>query len=322
MSRKRTLFLIASFSLVSLVVHLFLAFSIKPDLMQLNSLIHSDYLYSAVLNESEDSNAYLQFNAGISFATRADSKTGINADVVMQTEVSEYTDSVYWNTEKMQENEVAISKGIAEAYGLKVDDKIFSKNVVDGNVREYCIAHMLPDITSVRVQKGQSLTDGVIVLGYDENYADNVSHGMLLFTNVDINVLAEKSAGTLTGIVYRDDEVQSVCKRIVPYYILLMAMIIAITIVLVIILERAIAHNFKRFIMLGFDKKGLDRSFFSYIFGSGAAFIAISLIISISVFGIIGLNTVTWVLLLSDVFAECITLLIAEAVIKKQLWRR
>lgn len=323
MSRKRTLFLIASFSLVSLVLSLFVALSIKPNLMQLNSLLHSDYLYSATVSEVAMPDAYFQYNAGIGFTNSADARTGINADVVMQTGESEYTETVFWNADKMSENEVAISESLAKAYGLKVGRLIYSKHIVDGTIHEYVIDQILPDVTSIRVQGGQTYSEGIIVMGFDPSYAENVTHDTLLFTSEDINVLSNVASGSLSNIIYREDETKNVCTEMSPYYLLMVVLSIALIIGLITMLKKSVAYNFKRLITLGFYQKGLNRALFSLMIGTGIISICISFLIALAVFGIVGgINVVVLVLLLSIVIVECITLLIGEAFVKRKLWRQ
>lgn len=320
MSRKRTLFLIASFSLVSSILYLFAAIPSKTNLMQLNSLLQSDYLYSATVGKTDEPDAYYQYNAGISFAISADSKTSINADVVMQTAESEYTDSVFWNAGRLYENEIALSEGIARQYGLRKGDFLYSKNVVDNTICEYCIKQILSDVVSVRILKGKSFTDGIIVMGYDSNYTENVTHNILLFTDKAIDEVSAKSPGMMSDIIYRDDEIKYVCEELVPYYLLLLVIAIVLTVGLAIVLKRAISYNFKRLITLGFSQKSLNASYYNLFWGAGFTSIVTSFIISLSVCGIAGLNIVEVILLLSVVIVECITLLIEVAFIKRQLW--
>ena len=322
MSRKRTLFMIASFSLVSFILILFVAISIKPNLMQLNSLLQSDYLYSATVARTEKPDAYYQFNAGIGFTNSADSQTGINADVVMQTDGAEYTETVFWNAGKMSEEEVAVSESVANVYGIKVGKKIFSKHIVDGSVHEYVVSQILPDVTSVRVQNDQIYSGGIIIMGFDPSYAENVMHNTLVFTSEDINALSNESSGSLGNIIYRDDEIKKVCTEIAPYYSLMVVLSVILIIGLVGLLKRSIAYNFKRLVTLGFNQRRLNGALFLLVIGAGAASIGFSFVIALAAFSIIGINTIAVMLMFSVVIVECIALLIGEAFIKRELWRQ
>ena len=321
-SRKRTLFLVASFSVASIIVCILVAISTRPDLMQLNSLVQSDYTYSVTVGESRRPDAYYQYNAGIGFTNKIESKIGINADVVMQTIESEYTESVFWNAERMQEDEVGISESIAKKYGLKVNDVIYSKHIVDGEIHEYVINQILPSVASVRVQKNHLFSDGIIVMGYDPIYAENVTHNTLLFTSEDINVLSNEASGGLSEIVYREDEIKMICAQLAPYYLIMMVLSIALVLGQIMIIKKNVAYNFKRMVTLGFHQIGLNKALFSLLFGTGIISIGISFLVELLVFIIVGLNKVVMMLLLSMVIVESITLLIGEMFVKRKLWRQ
>lgn len=272
--------------------------------------------------KTDEPDTYYQYNAGISFAISMDSKTSINADVVMQTAEAEYTDSVFWNAGRLYENEIALSEGVARQYGLSKGDFLYSRNVIDSTICEYCIKQILPDVASVRILKGKSFTDGIIVMGYDSNYAENVTHNILLFTDKAIDEVFAQSSGMLSDIIYRDDEIKYVCGELAPYYLLLLVISTTIMVAIALILKRAIEYNFKRLVTLGFSQKSLNTSYYTLFWGVGFASIITSFIMSLAVCGIVGLNTMEVILLISVIIVECITLLIEVAFIKRQLWRQ
>ena len=322
MSRKRALFLITSFSLVSLLITLFVAISIKSNLLQLNSLLRSDYLYSATAVGLDKPDSYYQYNAGIGFTVSGDSRTGINAEVVMQLDESDYREAVFWNADKLNVNEVAVSAGIAKEYRLEIGNHVFSKHIVGGQVHEYVVSQILPDVTRVRVQNQPTFSDGIIIMGYDPNYVENVTHNTLLFSSEDINALSDEASGSLGNIVYREDEIKQVCSDMAPYYVLMLVLSAVLMLILVAILRRTVAYNFKRLVTLGFYQKGLNKALQSLVLGIGLVSIFFSLLLSIVVFAIVGTNIMAVVLLISVVVVECITLMIGEAFIKGKLWRQ
>ena len=291
------------------------------ELSHLNALLCSNYLYSASIGELEEADSFISYNAGINFAVKADSEIGVNADVVMQTKEAEYTDLIYWKAERMMADEVAVSGGIAKKYKLKAGDYIYSKSVVDGKIREYLIVQILPDVTALRIKKGQNFTDGVIVMGYDSNYADNVSHSVVMFTDADIDYLSKKSAGTLTDIIYRDDEIKDVCMGIVPYFVILELMSVVSAILFTIINKKNIEYNFRRLVLVGFSQKRLNSSLFFQILGMGIVSIVIYTILSLVFCKIVKYSVMFFILWGSIAFTEYITLLLVALVIKRQLWR-
>ncbi len=290
--------------------------------MQLESLLKSNYLYSVTVDEVTKPNTYLKYDAGIGFKNTSDAKTGINADVIMQTLESEYTEDIYWNADKLKENEIAISEGLAKEYGLKVGSQIYSKHIVDGTIHEYVINKILPDVTSVRIEKNQDLSEGIIIMGFDSNYADNVIHNTLLFTNEDIKVLSNETHGDLSNIIYREDEIKKVCIEILPYYVFIVVLSVTIVICLITVLRKNIVYNFKRLIMFGFNQKRLNRALFSFIGGVGIISIGISFLNSLIITETDGLNRVEMSFLITIVMVECFALLIGELFIKRNLWRQ
>ena len=152
---------LATFLLISLVVSV----AVGTNMSQLNTLLHSKYEYSAIAQHSAAENTYYQYNAGISFTTAADSKTRFNAEVLMQTEEGHYSDAIYWNTTNLNRNGVAVSKNIADHYGLDVGDTIFSKHIVDGVIKDYIIENILPAVISTRISGNSKHSDGIIIMG-------------------------------------------------------------------------------------------------------------------------------------------------------------
>ena len=136
---------LATFLLISLVVSV----TVGTNMSQLNTLLHSKCEYSAIAQHSAAENTYYQYNAGISFTTAADSKTRFNAEVLMQTGEGHYSDAIYRNTTNLNRNGVAVSKNIADHYGLDVGNTIFSKHIVDGEAG----AHVAQQLDVVQIQQ-------------------------------------------------------------------------------------------------------------------------------------------------------------------------
>lgn len=315
------LLFIALFSLLSFIISLVFFISLKANLMQLNSLLKSSYQYSAIVDEIKEINTYFRYNIGIDYAVNPDLKVGINAESIMQTLGAYYTNAVYWNAKNLKEHEVAISKGISQIYNLKEGEHIYSKSVVDGKVHEYLIAQILPNVTTSRMQKEHNYTDGIIIMGYDSKYVDNVSHKILLFSNGNVNSLLGNNEKNVTNIIYREDEISIVCKEIVLYCILLVILIILITIGFVETIKENIKYNFKRLVMLGFNDNILSKTFDAFILGNGTVFIIASSIMLLLVLHNIELNTVVLAFFISIVFIESITLFVSSHIMKRKFWR-
>ena len=95
---RQTAIISSILTLTSFVLMLILMLSIDKTAIRLNSLLHSDYDYSVTMQDTVRKDDYYQFNAGIEFTLSADVNTSLNADIVMQSKDSLYTDMVSWNS--------------------------------------------------------------------------------------------------------------------------------------------------------------------------------------------------------------------------------
>lgn len=321
--KKRTLFIIVVFFFFSFMINIFIIIFTNADFAQLNSLWHSDYVYSAITQQPVMQDDYYKFDAGISFELSSNAKTSLNVDIVMQSLESEYTDSVYWNVNKLDIYDIAISKNIAKAYGLSIGDKLYSKNVVDGKVYEYVIDQILPEITSVRVMKEKNYSsNGIIIMGYDKQYINNITHYSIIFTKKSIEEMSLNISEMPENIIHRSDEIIIVCKKLLPYLLLFIMLSVLLTIGLVLFLVRYIKYNYKRLILLGFRKKELNKSYNMLICGTGAVSIVIVFFVSLFIFRFIGLCLFEAAFFSIIMLAEIVTLFLAAHFSKRQLWEK
>ncbi len=311
-----------SFCFLCFLLYIFLLLTTNTNFIQLNSLLCSDYIYSANIRSSNIQDNYFLFDAGINFSQEKVSETGINADIIMQVPDSVYTDSVYWNANKMNEYEIAISKNIARAFSLNIGDKLFSKHIVTGKIVEYNIDQILPEVACVRVVKEQNYSNGIIIMSYDAQYADNISHEVIVFTNGSMEDLTNNNNGRVEKILYRDDEILTVNKRIIPYLSLFMLLSILFTIGFVILITKNISHNFRRLLFLGFGEKELNQSYSIsiYRFGIPAIFAAYSF--SIIILFIIGSSLIKIAVFTIIMITELFTLFFSALYSKRQLWEK
>ncbi len=309
-----------AFTLISFFLMLILILSVNKDAIRLNSLLQSDYDYSVTMQDTVRKDDYYQFNAGIEFTLSADANTSLNADIVMQSKDSLYTDMVSWNAEPLSTNGVAVSENVAKSNNLHIGDKLYSKHIVNGESCEYAIEQFLPEAVSVRVTNGINHSDGIIIMGYDERYIENIAHSSIVFTKDSINDLS--AIGSPENIVYRDDEIISSLRSIIPYLAVLSVVSIVTTVALTVLLTKSVSSNFKRLIMLGFDRKQLNKAYYRLVRGTGSTSIITSFALSGIVFLFIKLSVVKILIMMLIPFIEIITLLIASNISNKRLWRK
>ena len=317
---RKTITTSLAFTLISFFLMLILILSVNKDAIRLNSLLHSDYDYSVTMQDTVWKDDYYQFNAGIEFTLSADANTSLNADIVMQSKDSLYTDMVSWNAEPLSTNGVAVSENVAKSNNLHIGDKLYSKHIVNGESGEYAIEQLLPEAVSVRVTNGMNHSDGIIIMGYDERYIENIAHSSIVFTKDSINDLS--AVGSPENIVYRDDELLSSLRSIIPYLAALSIVSIVTTVAVTVLLNKFVSSNFRRLIMIGFDRKKLNTAFYRLVHGTGIISIIASFALSGIVFLFVNFTAVKLLVLLLIPFIEIITLLIASNISNKRLWRK
>ena len=317
---KKTIIASLAFTLISFFLMLILILSVNKDAIQLNSLLQSDYDYSVTMQDTVRKDDYYQFNAGIEFTLSADANTSLNADIVMQSKDSLYTDMVSWNAESLSTNGVAVSENIAKSNNLHIGDKLYSKHIVNGESCEYTIEQFLPEAVSIRATNDMNHSDGIIIMGYDERYIENITHSNIVFAKESINDLS--AVGSPENIVYRDDEVISSLRSIIPYLVVLSVVSIVTTVAFTILLTKSVSSNFRRLMMLGFNRKQLNTAFYRLVRVAGIIAIIASFAFSCIVFLFVNFTAVKLLILLLIPFIEMITLLIASNISNKRLWRK
>lgn len=317
---RKTMIASLAFTLISFFLMLILMLSVNKDAIQLNSLLHSDYDYSVTMQDTVRKDNYYQFNAGIEFTLSADADTSLNADIVMQSKDSAYTDMISWNAKILSTNGVAISENLARLNGLHKGDKLYSKHIVNGENCVYTIEQLFTEAVSVRVTIGMNHSDGIIIMGYDERYIENITHNSIVFTKDSINDLS--AVGSPENIIYRDDEIMSSLRSIIPYLVFFSVISIVTAIALTVFLTKFVSSNFRRLIMLGFDRKQLNTAYYRLVHVTGIISIIASFALSGIVFLFIKLSVVKLLILLLIPCIEVIALLIASNISNKRLWRK
>ena len=320
-SKERKLLILVSFSLLSAIALTLFGITSGPYFSQLNALLRSKYLYSVNTKNGSGNDVYLQYDAGIGFSLSRDALIGINADVIMQSAESVYSESVYWNTKKLEPNEVAISEGLSLSNNLKTGDVLFSKHVVDGTTSEYVIACVLPSVTTARYTDESNYSDGLIIMGYDSRYYDSISHNCLVFSTESIEELSLRLHQTPVNILYRTDEIKRASRMLIPYVLVTIALVILLSVGAVFFLSKDISRNFKRLISLGFDKKRINASYHALVCGFGSISILLSFFGAYAFLVFICKYTVDIVPLVISIIIEFIALISTAQLSRERLWR-
>ncbi len=321
-ANKRTTLLITTTCFLSLLfVSLLAMISTNENIAELLALLKSKYNYSAVMNSANENDSYIQVDAGITFTIAPGSSNSLNATVLMQGLDTEYTDLISWNANKLSHYGVAISNGLARKNGLEIGDIIYSKHVVTNETQEYSVEEILPEVITSRVQNKKMFNSGLIIMGYDSQYSENISCSTLLFTDKSINELSNDLSNSLREIIYREDEVILVTRALAPYVLLFFVLAIIAMILFVQFLSKSIKHNYKRLISLGYDSEILNGPYNRFICVTGCTAILCADVIMVVITSIMDSvkNGLIWVLVLS--VAELISLFISLCAFRKKCWR-
>ena len=321
MDQKRALYIMLFFALLLSLIGVFAAISVNRYYVQLNSLLHSVYEYSVTSRNPFSQDCYYQFNAGINYSVSRESAVSLNVDILMQSKDALYTEAVDWNAHKLSTSGVAVSEGIIKAEGLKVGDEIFSKHIVDGEIHTYTIEQILPDIIYARVSPERAYSDGLIIMGTDDTYVDNISYSFVSYANIPIEELTQIISEVPENILYRSDEIMTMLKVLLPYLVLFLLLTIVMAIVLARLLTKEIKHNFRRLMTLGCDKNQLNTAYWRHICSNGIPPILIAFVISLTASVIFGFSPVKTVVMLIILFAEVVALLLSALLLNGRLWR-
>ena len=319
--RKSLLLYGTAFLTVILLLAFVVSASVNVELSQIHTLLRSDYQYSATAQSSTANDVYFQFNAGITFVRYKDDQKCLNVDVLMQVDDSQYTDAVFWNTEKLGVNGIAVTANIAYANDLNVGDVLYSKHIVLGEFREYRIEAILPNV-AIPSKSNDLSSNGLLVMGYDEQYVNNVSHACLIYANEPIEQLVQQCDGTPENIVYREDEVRATITSVIPYFLVYALVATAGTVCLVAFLSKEVRCNFKRLAMLGWDLRILNRAFYSITLGVGLLAVFANIVLHLVSFGCYGINATVLLPIACVAVIEGIALVGTSVVLNKHLWRR
>lgn len=288
---------------------------------EISTLINSKYDYSVEMDSSQGYDDYYQYNAAIRFAINTYSESALKADVIMQLDSSEYSNLVYWNAEPLNAHEIAITQNIAKANNLSVGDILYSKHIVDSNVYDYTIKQILPSATNVRYEKDVVRNDGLIIMGYDSTYEENISHSVIVFTSEPINSLTQDGKVSAENMLYRDDELSFVIEDLLPYTILFFLIGIAISIGFVLIRTNKITTNFRRYVSLGYQPEIIN-SLYDQSIVIPACLVVLGFIVVNTGLGLLKtlcLPIIIFVLFI-NVF-EIIAIVSTSYFIRKTLWR-
>jgi len=260
------------------VVTLIFTMTTNPLWIQMTSLLQSRYTYSVRVSENTGLDSYYIFSANISFSPPSVGHN-INADVIMQAGNSEYSDNTSWNvSQELSVRGVAISENLADRMTLNIGDKLHSTHRVRGVVTEYIVEEIVSSVGYV-TSSDFVRTDGVIIMGFDEDYIENISFETLFFTTKPLADILDYSP---VDIVYRHDKICDIIWRIVPSVIVVVVLCVGALVLYSHLFIWQHKASYKRLTLLGYDKSALIKIWRRRYIVIGLKLIVLTMIICLS----------------------------------------
>lgn len=320
MEQKKAFMLISLFSVLIMALGVIILVVINQSTNHISTLMGSSYEYSVISAKPVEQDEYFRYAAGISFSLQPEIESAVKGEILMQSDVAAYTDQLSWNANALSSTEIAVSTGLAKENGIAVGTKLYSKHVISGEIVEYTVKQILPEISSTRFTDNK-FTSGVVIMGYDSIYADNLSHEYVIYTQLPIEDLTVMTDGTLKNIVYRDDEIRNLIFNIAPYVLVLAGISSILLAILDSLIVKEIRCNLKRMIALGFEKKRLDKVYRKTVYRCICLPIVPNCISMGAVMMFTGVSKCKFSILCMTSFLNIIILVITTEMQRKRLWR-
>ena len=253
---RHTAILMAVCLISTVVLSLLFVMSSGKHWIQLHSLFQSRYSYSAMAERSIGIDDYYAYEAGIVFVIHPDAEYRVNADILMQTDDSEYSDQIAWNANPLSPHTIAISENLADENKLTLGDTLYSKHLSTDLLTEYTIGQIVPAVNAVRTDEIE-MTDGIIIMGYDQDYFNNIAHETVVFTSKPVAELIEDDKVYPTRILYREDEIFMRIKSLLLPVAAILALSISISFFQASFTARLMLQNFKRLLLFGYPRRDL-----------------------------------------------------------------
>lgn len=313
-SKKREIASICIYMIISCIAVIVAVLAKSENFIQLDALNDSTYRYAEITGNPIGKDDYYVFDTNIDFYKGADDRKYIGGNIIMQVNNSHYSTDVAWNAKHLNRDELAISGNIARKNNIGVGDYLWSKNVVSDKVCKYVVRQIIPRVSNISLIDNTSYGDGIIIMGYDCSFCENISHKVLAYVKNSSNAASLK-------MIYRYDEITDNIKQTMPYVGVSLIIVIILTVIYVVSLKEDLKMNFRRRIAIGVVTKILDRTYAKEFLLHGIPAILMAFLINIVFLAFYGYGKAELVYLFLCVAIEVIALIISFRVAMKDIWR-
>ena len=182
---------------------------------------HSSYQYVFESNQGTSTNNYLNCTDKIQFSTDASMGQPLYVETFMLLPSVAYDDvAPFVLKNKLSSSEIAITRNVAAKYHLSVGTQVYSKHKVTNTLVEYTVKEILPVCYGL-TQNDPKSNHGVIIMGTDESYIQNVAYSFSGFAENDPSAqIANENAGLISINSKRDQNSNLLLQTIISQAII------------------------------------------------------------------------------------------------------
>lgn len=190
-----------------------------------------NYNYSVIISNNLSEDTYVFYDRNITFSKNESLQSLMNCSTLMETQNAHTENDFLYGSDVSQlaRNEIAISSNLARENGISQGDVIFSKNKYNDTVEEYKVVVILPEIYGIG-KHDASYDQGIIVVGYDKEYLENVQSEYIYFYNEDYSLINESGTIVVGELNSVADTAAAITRKYVAYCGITIAIITLISI--------------------------------------------------------------------------------------------
>lgn len=264
------------------VIMIVSSLSLERIYKQLNYYSLDNTKYVIEVNQSVKQNDYLNCSS-VTFYCNEDLNNSLYTENFMIINDTNYQETLpFYLSKPLGEREIAVSYNIAKEYRLTKGSIIYSKNNIINQVLEYKVVEIIPICYGV-LKVDYKLNHGIIIMGYDETYEENVENSYISFCANDPTKLIQENKANLISFINISEQKKPLLNKFIINLIIGILVIILFTIVYKIIHKKLQTSYYEYLAIKGSPIKKIKFIIFLDIIIPGAISLLIASIISVVV---------------------------------------
>ncbi len=192
---------------IALLLGCFLLFHSKVATVskQLDTYQNSDFSRIYVLNyQSGLDNEFIFVDTDVGIFKDDSMSTRLAVSTIMVSPDTTYNLSMFEDFSKLQENEVILSENVSKDYGIKKDDVVYAAFSYNSEILYYKVADII-DFNLDYCNPSIANNIGVVYLGFNIEYQQNINCKYMLFANQSIAEELSNKPQILNSIINKSD---------------------------------------------------------------------------------------------------------------------